>query len=304
MTITSKHAEYSANIDAWIKVDDVCKGQPIICMPEITHEQYTIVKEEGLSVGSRKGSPAKVDVVQAKENNLVKQLMTDKWAKMKEMGARLVEVGSANKTATQADNEDSVQHLVLSLAVSNISEAFQMALRWCAKYAFPNHDLKPDELTYVISQDFNKQKYDAVRSKLIYEACLAVIQTTADITLPFLGEIPATNAGIIAGQTIAGMAHNGIDNIPKEGTWLLDGGERVLNPQQNKDLTNYLSSGKSDGGEVVQVNQTITFSDGSATVSTSGQKELAQGFQNMMETFTRKEMRQGDSIYNFVLGRY
>ena len=230
MTITSKHAEYSANIDAWIKVDDVCKGQPIICMPEITHEQYTIVKEEGLSVGSRKGSPAKVDVVQAKENNLVKQLMTDKWAKMKEMGARLVEVGSANKTATQADNEDSVQHSVLSLAVSNISEAFQMALRWCAKYAFPNHDLKPDELTYVISQDFNKQKYDAVRSKLIYEACLAVIQTTADITLPFLGEIPATNAGIIAGQTIAGMAHNGIDNIPKEGTWLLDGGERVLNP--------------------------------------------------------------------------
>ncbi|WP_180076913.1 hypothetical protein [Acinetobacter sp. YH12251] len=38
-----------------------------------------------------------------------------------------------------------------------------------------------------------------------------------------------------------GMAHNGIDNIPKEGTWLLDGGERVLNPQQNKDLTNYLN---------------------------------------------------------------
>lgn len=38
-----------------------------------------------------------------------------------------------------------------------------------------------------------------------------------------------------------GMAHNGIDNIPKEGTWLLDGGERVLNPQQNKDLTNYLA---------------------------------------------------------------
>ncbi|WP_168378334.1 hypothetical protein [Acinetobacter cumulans] len=39
-----------------------------------------------------------------------------------------------------------------------------------------------------------------------------------------------------------GMAHNGIDNIPKEGTWLLDGGERVLNPQQNKDLTNYLAN--------------------------------------------------------------
>ena len=30
MTITSKHAEYSANIDAWVKVDDVCKGQKAI----------------------------------------------------------------------------------------------------------------------------------------------------------------------------------------------------------------------------------------------------------------------------------
>ncbi len=44
-----------------------------------------------------------------------------------------------------------------------------------------------------------------------------------------------------------GMAHNGIDNIPKEGTWLLDGGERVLNPQQNKDLTRYLSDANSQG---------------------------------------------------------
>ncbi|GFZ63707.1 hypothetical protein PSE10B_02290 [Pseudomonas amygdali pv. eriobotryae] len=43
------------------------------------------------------------------------------------------------------------------------------------------------------------------------------------------------------------MAHNGMDNIPKEGTWLLDGGERVLNPNQNRDLTKYLAD-KSVGG--------------------------------------------------------
>ncbi|MGW7846245.1 transglycosylase SLT domain-containing protein [Acinetobacter baumannii] len=61
------------------------------------------------------------------------------------------------------------------------------------------------------------------------------------------------SVGIMAAQTIQGMAHNGIDNIPREGTWLLDGGERVLNPQQNKDLTNYLNNrqnGASDGPTV------------------------------------------------------
>lgn len=58
------------------------------------------------------------------------------------------------------------------------------------------------------------------------------------------------SVGLIAGQTIAGMAHDGIDNIPKEGTWLLDGGERVLNPQQNKDLTKYLADRKQSGASI------------------------------------------------------
>jgi hypothetical protein len=144
-------------------------GQPIVSMPSITPEQYEIIKKDKLAIGARNGFPTKVEIAQASENNLAKQLMTDKWLQMKEMGARLIEVGSANKTATQADNEDSIQHSVVSLAVSNISEALQMALRWCAKFALPDHDLKPDELTYVISQDFNKQKYSVERSKLILE---------------------------------------------------------------------------------------------------------------------------------------
>ena len=38
------------------------------------------------------------------------------------------------------------------------------------------------------------------------------------------------------------MAHDGIDNIPKEGTWLLDKGERVVDSRTNADLTNYLAS--------------------------------------------------------------
>ncbi|WP_252511496.1 transglycosylase SLT domain-containing protein [Acinetobacter ursingii] len=58
--------------------------------------------------------------------------------------------------------------------------------------------------------------------------------------------------------SITGMAHNGIDNIPKEGTWLLDGGERVLNPQQNKDLTNYLSQAQNSSGQS-QVNLNPNF---------------------------------------------
>lgn len=60
-------------------------------------------------------------------------------------------------------------------------------------------------------------------------------------------------AASIRSMNLSGMAHNGIDNIPSEGTWLLDGGERVLNPEQNKDLTRYLSDRQSNGGGNVNI---------------------------------------------------
>ncbi|HBN3185436.1 TPA: transglycosylase SLT domain-containing protein [Acinetobacter baumannii] len=109
------------------------------------------------------------------------------------------------------------------------------------------------------------------------------------------------SVGIMAAQTIQGMAHNGIDNIPREGTWLLDGGERVLNPQQNKDLTNYLNNrqnGSSEGN--VQISQQITFADGSANVNTQGQKQIAESLNNAMDAWARRESRQGGVLFNLV----
>jgi len=109
------------------------------------------------------------------------------------------------------------------------------------------------------------------------------------------------SVGIMAAQTIQGMAHNGIDNIPREGTWLLDGGERVLNPQQNKDLTNYLNNrqnGASEGN--VQISQQITFADGSASVNTQGQKQIAESLNNAMKDWARRESRQGGVLFNLV----
>ncbi len=63
--------------------------------------------------------------------------------------------------------------------------------------------------------------------------------------------IQVAQAAQIKSVNLTGMAHDGIGNVPKEGTWLLDGGERVLNPEQNKDLTNYLNNRKESGARVV-----------------------------------------------------
>ncbi|EXI15372.1 transglycosylase SLT domain protein [Acinetobacter sp. 723929] len=109
------------------------------------------------------------------------------------------------------------------------------------------------------------------------------------------------SVGIMAAQTIQGMAHNGIDNIPREGTWLLDGGERVLNPQQNKDLTNYLNNRQNGSNEGnVQISQQITFADGAASVNTQGQKQIAESLNNAMNDWARRESRQGGVLFNLV----
>ena len=100
------------------------------------------------------------------------------------------------------------------------------------------------------------------------------------------------NVGLIGAQALTGMAHNGIDNIPKEGTWLLDGGERVLNPQQNKDLTNYLSN-KGSGGGNVEVNVQVTDSGVTSQSNQADQKQLGQLIGNAVRAVIMQEKRQG-----------
>ena len=63
--------------------------------------------------------------------------------------------------------------------------------------------------------------------------------------LPMIAGAFAQGAQIVSiisgAQVPTGMAHDGIDYVPKEGTWLLDKGERVLSPRQNADLTRSLA---------------------------------------------------------------
>ncbi|HBB3241085.1 TPA: hypothetical protein KAD13_003404 [Escherichia coli] len=76
----------------------------------------------------------------------------------------------------------------------------------------------------------------------IAAAALAVSQNMGNIA-----NIKSTN--------VSGMAHDGIDNIPREGTWLLDKGERVVDQRTNGDLKDFLAAQKSGGNsQPIEVN--------------------------------------------------
>lgn len=100
------------------------------------------------------------------------------------------------------------------------------------------------------------------------------------------------SVGLIAAQTISGMAHDGIDNIPKEGTWLLDKGERVVDSRTNGDLKDMIANQKSGGGDV-HISVQVTDSGVSTQSNQSDQKQLGQMIGNAVRTVIRQEQRQG-----------
>jgi hypothetical protein len=89
----------------------------------------------------------------------------------------------------------------------------------------------------------DKEKREAIKS-VAREGYVSIQKAWASAPFPAnVGPVvlaTAAAAGNLVGVT--GVAHGGLDNVPKESTYLLDKGERVLSPNQNQDLTNFLQN--------------------------------------------------------------
>ncbi|MCU4419880.1 tape measure protein [Acinetobacter lwoffii] len=142
---------------------------------------------------------------------------------------------------------------------------------------------------------FALQQGFSVASSLV-AAYTAYAQAFADpsaMTLPqkFLGATAVMAAltpalATIATVSIDGMAHDGIDNIPKEGTWLLDEGERVVDSRTNADLKNMIAN-NNGGGPQININVPPGYTaeqsrgaDGAVTIDIV-EKRIKQSWSNL-----------------------
>lgn len=66
-------------------------------------------------------------------------------------------------------------------------------------------------------------------------------------SLPAAAGISSTYA-LTSGLALLGMAHDGLESVPKTGTYLLEGGERVVKKEDNKRLEKFLSGENTTGG--------------------------------------------------------
>lgn len=144
-------------------------GQPQPWMSGLDEQWRDHLEKDGIFLGSRAPWLLPVNgacgVWQAQPNTVAKEAMDAKKQDMVSLGARLIERGSAVKTATQADNDSAAEHSVLSLVVSNVSEAYSQCLVWMAEFVNAT-----GEVVYKLNQDFSQITLDATILAALFNA--------------------------------------------------------------------------------------------------------------------------------------
>lgn len=87
-------------------------------------------------------------------------------------------------------------------------------------------------------------------------AAMASLATLGGNAIPAAAALTST-AALSSTLSVVGMAHDGIDSVPREGTWLLDKGERVVTADTSAKLDatlDRIAQSGGGGGTVVNIN--------------------------------------------------
>lgn len=95
-----------------------------------------------------------------------------------------------------------------------------------------------------------------IASTMAPAAAMTSLATAGGNSVPAMAGMTATHA-LSASQAVLGMFHDGIDNVPSTGTYLLESGERVVDNRLNKDLSSFLANQNSSNS--VTNNPTLNF---------------------------------------------
>ncbi|PIK77173.1 phage tail tape measure protein [Pseudomonas sp. 382] len=207
-----------------------------------------------------------------------------------------------------ADAGDALMDMITGFAKSMIGALADMAAQWLIYQGVQLLVGKSTQSVAAMGMVANAQA-------TAFQAQLAAYASTAAI--PVVGPALAPGAAVaaamatapmvagVASTSLMGMAHGGYENIPREGTWLLDGGERVLAPNQNRDLTQYLrnandagSGGGGAGGVTINAPVTVQAQPGMSDEAARRQGEMmGQAFRQTIREVVNEEFAQGGSMW-------
>lgn len=224
------------------------------------------------------------------------------------LGSARSELGSflSDVATGAADAGDALADMVAGFGKTMINTLADMAAQWLVYQTVQLLVGKTTQSTAGMAMVANAQA-------TAFQAQLAAYASTAAI--PVFGPELAPGAALtaaaatapmvagVASTALMGMAHDGIDNIPREGTWLLDGGERVLNPNQNRDLTQYLRNVESVGAgasRLPPISVQVTVEVPAGTSAADSQRigdTAAAAFERKVEEVLYKATQQGGILW-------
>ena len=155
-------------------------GQPQLWMSGLTQQWVDMLEEKGVLVGSRapimlpEGGQFGIETVTA--DSAIQSELEKIENRMVALGAKLMQVGSAIKTATEVNSDDAAQHSALSLASANVSEAYTKCLEWCAEFMGASGDV-----SYLLNQDLVEHTLDSQLLREIVAAWMSGAVPETDV---------------------------------------------------------------------------------------------------------------------------
>ncbi len=143
-------------------------GNPQLVLAGVTKDWVKDVwKDKGLKFGSRTAialpTGASASLEQAEPNTLAQTAMEQKERQMVALGATLVENKAVQRTATEANQDETTKVSVLSSSADNVSEAITDCLVWAGLFIGEEQSEVKDEasgkttkaISYVLNTDFD-----------------------------------------------------------------------------------------------------------------------------------------------------
>ena len=132
-------------------------GQPTPVFTGLTQQWVDDNMSGPITLGSSNAVALPVggqaQLLQAEPNSQPFEAMKHKEEQMKAVGAKLIEPGTVEKTATEAEIEETSEASILSSAAKNVSAAYEKAIMYCSIF-FGDSELSLDEITVKLNSEF------------------------------------------------------------------------------------------------------------------------------------------------------
>jgi hypothetical protein len=182
--------------------------------------------------------------------------------------------------------EDAVYKLADGMLRSVVNALGQMAGQWIAYQAV---QLATGQSSQAAVTASSVASGTAIAASYAPAAAMASLASFGANAAPAMAGITATSA-LAKGMSLVGMAHEGMDSIPKTGTWLLEKGERVTTADTSAKLDKTLSSVQQGigsggmGGNVRIVNAWDTSMIGDYMGSSAGEEVIMNAVRRNQRT--------------------